>query len=76
MPSSANNSGDASPSFPEAKEKLPANRLSVIIVGSGIGGLSAARELWRIGCDVKVLEKRPHEILTGKDGKLIHVLRG
>ncbi|KAF3759879.1 hypothetical protein M406DRAFT_14143, partial [Cryphonectria parasitica EP155] len=46
-------------------EQLPSSGVSVIVVGSGIGGLSAARELWRIGCDVRVLERRPQEILTG-----------
>ncbi|GJN71741.1 hypothetical protein PLICBS_005809 [Purpureocillium lilacinum] len=41
------------------------NGISVLVVGSGIGGLSAARELWRIGCDVTVLERQPSEVLTG-----------
>ncbi|KAJ3502641.1 hypothetical protein NM208_g16683 [Fusarium decemcellulare] len=50
---------------PEAMDQLPFNGISVIVVGSGIGGLSAARELWRIGCKVRVLEKRPQEITTG-----------
>lgn len=58
--------GDGPASAPEAKEQLPANGVSAIVVGSGIGGLSAARELWRIGCSVRVLERRPQEILTGK----------
>ena len=42
------------------------NGISVLVVGSGIGGLSAARELWRIGCDVTVLERQPSEVLTGQ----------
>ncbi|KAF4470577.1 FAD binding domain-containing [Fusarium albosuccineum] len=50
---------------PEAMDQLPFNGISVIVVGSGIGGLSAARELWRIGCKVRVLEKRLQEITTG-----------
>lgn len=67
MSSTANSNGDGYAGVPEAVEQLPANGLSVIVVGSGIGGLSAARELWRIGCEVRVLERRPQEILTGKE---------
>lgn len=63
--SSTNNNVLANAS--EAVEQLPANGVSVIVVGSGIGGLSAARELWRIGCEVRVLERRAQEILTGKE---------
>ena len=65
MSSTANGNGHTS--VPEAVEQLPANGVSVIVVGSGIGGLSAARELWRIGCEVRVLERRPQEIMTGKE---------
>ncbi|KAJ6789496.1 hypothetical protein PWT90_00297 [Aphanocladium album] len=35
---------------PDCLEQLPPNGISVLVVGSGIGGLSAARELALIGC--------------------------
>ncbi|KJZ71295.1 hypothetical protein HIM_09305 [Hirsutella minnesotensis 3608] len=52
-------------SLPDVDDRSPSNGISVLVVGSGIGGLSAARELWRIGCDVRVFEKQPSEVLTG-----------
>lgn len=66
MSSTVNGNGKSHNNVPEAVEALPSNGLSVIVVGSGIGGLSAARELWRIGCKVRVLERRSQEINTGK----------
>ena len=33
------------------------NGIQVIIVGAGVGGLTAALECWRKGCDVVVLER-------------------
>lgn len=37
--------------------RYPANGIKVIIVGAGNGGLNAALECWRKGCDVVVLER-------------------
>ena len=34
-----------------------ANGIKVVIVGGGVGGLGAAMECWRKGCEVVVLEK-------------------
>ncbi|KAF5013304.1 hypothetical protein FDECE_683 [Fusarium decemcellulare] len=64
MTPATKSNGDRYAAAPEAVDQLPFNGISVIVVGSGIGGLSAARELWRIGCKVRVLEKRPQEITT------------
>ena len=37
--------------------RLPENGIRVVIIGAGIGGLQAALECWRKGCEVVVLEK-------------------
>ena len=38
-------------------QRFPSNGIRVIIVGAGIGGLGAALECWRKGCEVLVLER-------------------
>ena len=38
-------------------ERFPETGLKVIIIGAGVGGLAAALECWRKGCDVTVLER-------------------
>lgn len=35
----------------------PANNVSVVVLGGGIGGLQAALECWRKGCEVVVIER-------------------
>ncbi|KAF7198547.1 FAD-dependent monooxygenase mdpD [Pseudocercospora fuligena] len=37
--------------------RRPSNGTSVLISGAGVGGLMAALELWRKGCDVRILER-------------------
>ena len=37
--------------------RFPENRIEVIIIGGGIGGLATALECWRKGCDVVLLEQ-------------------
>ncbi|OQV08773.1 FAD binding domain-containing protein [Cladophialophora immunda] len=37
--------------------RLPGNGIQVIIIGAGVGGLGAALECWRKGCEVVVLER-------------------
>lgn len=38
-------------------ERCAENGIKVVIVGGGVGGLGAALECWRKGCEVIVLEK-------------------
>ncbi len=38
-------------------ERYPSLGLKVVVVGAGVGGLMAALECWRKGCDVIVLER-------------------
>lgn len=38
-------------------QRFPHAGIKVIVAGGGIGGLGAALECWRKGCDVVVLEQ-------------------
>ncbi len=38
-------------------QRFNKNGIRVVIIGAGVGGLYAALECWRKGCDVVVLEK-------------------
>jgi NADPH-dependent 2,4-dienoyl-CoA reductase/sulfur reductase-like enzyme len=38
-------------------KRFPRNGIKMIVVGAGVGGLGAALECWRKGCDVVVLER-------------------
>jgi NADPH-dependent 2,4-dienoyl-CoA reductase/sulfur reductase-like enzyme len=46
--------------------RLAPNDIKVIIIGAGVGGLQAALELWRKGCEVTVLEKADNLSPLGK----------
>ncbi|KIW21072.1 hypothetical protein PV08_01651 [Exophiala spinifera] len=46
-----------SPAVVDGVHRLPRNGIKVIVIGAGVGGLQAALECWRKGCDVVVLEK-------------------
>lgn len=37
--------------------RYPTNNVSVVVLGGGIGGLQAALECWRKGCEVVVIER-------------------
>ena len=37
--------------------RSPENAIKVVIIGAGVGGLQAALECWRKGCEVVVLER-------------------
>lgn len=39
--------------------------ISIIVAGAGVGGLMAALECWRVGCDVRVLERAKANVATG-----------
>ena len=43
--------------------RFPENGIKVVIIGAGVGGLQAALECWRKGCEVVVLE-RAQELST------------
>jgi NADPH-dependent 2,4-dienoyl-CoA reductase/sulfur reductase-like enzyme len=38
-------------------QRFPDNGINAVIIGGGVGGLQAALECWRKGCDVIVLEQ-------------------
>lgn len=50
-------SNTSSSSFIDGVRRYPENGIKVVIIGAGVGGLQAAIECWRKGCDVTVLEK-------------------
>lgn len=51
--------------LPDFLDRYPSNSISILIIGAGIGGLSAARELWRRGFEVRVFERQPRPVYTG-----------
>ena len=61
LPNSTNNAHTVA----DVLNQKPPNGISVLVVGSGIGGLSAARECARLGCSVRVFERQPRPLLTG-----------
>lgn len=52
--------------LPDIISRSPANSISVLVVGCGIGGLTAARECVRYGFSVRVFERQPQPVLTGR----------
>ena len=47
-------------------KRYPETGISVLVVGAGIGGLTAALECWRKGHSVRILERAPGPVYTGK----------
>ena len=45
--------------------KSPPNGVAVLVVGAGIGGLMAAMECWRRGCNVRIVERAKGTTTTG-----------
>ena len=55
--------------------RLPENGIKVVIIGAGVGGLQAALECWRKGCDVVVLEKAEKLSTLGELKHLVYCKR-
>jgi 2-polyprenyl-6-methoxyphenol hydroxylase-like FAD-dependent oxidoreductase len=43
----------------KAMDRYPLTGIDILIVGAGLGGLTAAIECYRKGHNVRVIEKRP-----------------
>lgn len=50
----------------DCTQRYPETGISVLIVGAGVAGLMAALECWRNGHDVRIVERSPEEVTTGK----------
>ena len=61
-----NANSDATPGMASELERYPETGTSVLIVGSGIGGLMTALECWRKGFSVKILERSAGPVYTGE----------
>jgi 2-polyprenyl-6-methoxyphenol hydroxylase-like FAD-dependent oxidoreductase len=44
--------------LPNGDSSITRRKLSVLIVGAGVAGLTTAIEIRRRGCDVRIIEKR------------------
>lgn len=53
-------------------DRNPPNNISVLISGSGVGGLTSALQLWRIGCDVRICERASKNLTTGDSFTIGH----
>lgn len=45
--------------------RLQPSGISVLVVGAGVGGITAAMECWRKGHDVRIIERAPGPDLSG-----------
>jgi len=50
---------------PAAVNRSLSNGISVLVSGSGVGGLYTAMECWRRGCDVRIFERTKARVTTG-----------
>ena len=60
-------SSNMSESVIDGVHRSPNNGIKVIVVGAGVGGLGAAMECFRKGCEVVVLERGDKLSPLGKD---------
>lgn len=60
-----NGNGDTATSMASNPKRYPETVISVLIVGSGIGGLMTALECWRKGLSVEILERSEGPVYTG-----------
>ena len=51
--------------------RYPETGISVLIVGSGIGGLMAALDCWRKGHSVRILERSAEAVYTGESQRYV-----
>ena len=51
-------------------QRFPENNIKVVVVGAGVGGLQAALECWRKGCEVVVLERAKNLSPVGRSSHL------
>lgn len=58
--------GDAATGMASKLERYPETDISVLIVGSGIGGLITALQCWRKGLSIKILERSAGPVYTGE----------
>ena len=57
--------GDAT-NIASTLKRYPETGISVLIVGSGIGGLMSALECWRKGHSIRILERSAGPVYTGE----------
>ncbi len=58
--------GDAATGMASTLKRYPETGISVLIVGSGIGGLLSALECWRKGHSVQIWERSAGPVYTGE----------
>ena len=58
--------GNAGAGIASELRRYPETGISVLVVGAGIGGLTAALECWRKGHSVRIFERAPGPVYTGK----------
>ena len=59
-------SGDAATKTASSLKRYPETGISVLVVGSGIGGLISALECWRKGHSVQIWERSAGPVYTGE----------
>ena len=58
--------GDAATNMASTAKRYPETGITVLIVGSGIGGLMSALECWRKGHSIQILERSAGPVYTGE----------
>ena len=58
--------GDPTSSIASKLKRFPETEISVLIVGSGIGGLTSALECWRKGHSVRIWERSAGPVYSGE----------
>ena len=58
--------GDATTNMASTLKRYPETSISVLIIGSGIGGLMSALECWRKGHSIQILERSAGPVYSGE----------